>query len=407
MLARLEKPHAATIRIGPRVFDLLVTPLTELGARRGFVVEWSDARYRLQNLDYAAQIAAIHRYQSSVEFDTQGNILDANENFLNRLGYRLEEVKGRHHSLFVFPEEVEQPGYKAMWDDLRAGTYRATRFRRRAKDGTPVWIDGAYNPILDEKGKVAKVVKFATDATSQVALLADLGQIVRDLDAASNQTAAAAGRLGSGAGSARETVHSLASSSAEVAAAGEEIARTMTTCRDATETAFDQAVKVGDSAEKLATATRAMSGVVELIRTIASQINLLALNATIEAARAGEAGKGFAVVASEVKNLAVQAAKATGQITSEIEGIQATSTSVAASVVAITGSMSTVRESVNSTASAVEQQNGVSRAMADGMRSVSDSVASMVIGIEEIEAATARVAEAVERTRTAAEVLTR
>jgi PAS domain S-box-containing protein len=164
MLARLQDRHAATIRIGTRVLDLLVTPLTDKGARRGFVVEWSDAKHRLANVDYAAQIAAIHRYQSVIEFDTQGVILFANTLFLKRLGYTLEEVTGRHHSMFLLPGERDTADCIALWDGLRSCNFRAGQFRRRAKDDSVVWIEGAYNPILDEKGRVAKVMKFATIA---------------------------------------------------------------------------------------------------------------------------------------------------------------------------------------------------------------------------------------------------
>jgi methyl-accepting chemotaxis protein len=150
-----------------------------------------------------------------------------------------------------------------------------------------------------------------------------------------------------------------------------------------------------------------MNGIVGLIRSIASQINLLALNATIEAARAGEAGKGFAVVASEVKNLAVQAAKATEQISGEIEGIQATSTQVADALGAIREAVTSVRESVALTAAAVEEQSAVTRSMSANMQSAAGAVSTVSASVTEISAAVLQAAQAVAKTKQAARVLVR
>ncbi|WP_245614855.1 PAS domain-containing protein, partial [Muricoccus aerilatus] len=115
-------------------------PLTENGGRLGFVVEWADARDRLENFDYAAQMRAISRSQSIISFTTDGTILGANENFLKTVGYTLEEVRGRHHSMFVEPALRDSPEYEHFWEKLRAGEYQAAQFKRVRKDGRPVWI---------------------------------------------------------------------------------------------------------------------------------------------------------------------------------------------------------------------------------------------------------------------------
>ncbi len=181
----------------------------------------------------------------------------------------------------------------------------------------------------------------------------------------------------------------------------------MSNSRLATENAFEQTVAVGRNTDMLAGAAKAMSGIVGLIRSIASQINLLALNATIEAARAGEAGKGFAVVASEVKNLAVQAAKATEQISGEIEGIQVTSTQVADALGAIREAVTSVRESVALTAAAVEEQSAVTRSMSANMQSAAGAVSTVSASVTEISAAVLQAAQAVAKTKQAARVLVR
>ena len=150
-----------------------------------------------------------------------------------------------------------------------------------------------------------------------------------------------------------------------------------------------------------------MNGIVGLIRSVASQINLLALNATIESARAGEAGKGFAVVASEVKNLAVQAAKATEQISAEITGIQTTSVAVADALGAIRDAVTMVRDSVTVTAAAVEEQSAVTRDMSANMHNASTSVHTVSNNITEIAAAVLAAGQAVSKTKEAARVLAR
>jgi methyl-accepting chemotaxis protein len=202
-------------------------------------------------------------------------------------------------------------------------------------------------------------------------------------------------------------VQSVAASAEQLAASIGEISQSMVRSRSATEDAFEQIVSVGRNTDALADAARAMNGIVGLIRSVASQINLLALNATIESARAGEAGKGFAVVASEVKNLAVQAAKATEQISTEIEGIQTTSSVVAGALGAIREAVVTVRESVTRTASAVEEQSAVTRGMSANMQSASGAVSTVSANISEISAAVQQAAQAVAKTKEAARVLVR
>ena len=411
MLSGLEKPHNATIRVGPRVFDLLVSPLMDHHKRIGFAVEWADAKDRLLNLDYAARNSAIDRSQAVIEFSTDGIVLDANANFLKAMGYTLGEIRGQHHRLFVEPSQQSSPGYAEFWDSLRRGEFHAEQFRRIGKNGKEVWIEASYNPVLDLQGKVSKIVKFATDITPQVQLLANLKALIDqnfgEIDSAIDLSTAEAHSATLAAGETSSNVQSVAASAEQLAASIGEISQSMSKSRLATESAFEQIVSVGKNTETLAQAAQAMNGIVGLIRSVASQINLLALNATIESARAGEAGKGFAVVASEVKNLAVQAAKATEQISTEIEGIQKTSHSVAGALGAIRDAVTTVRESVTLTASAVEEQSAVTSGMSVNMQSASGAVSTVSANISEISAAVLQAAQAVAKTKEAARVLVR
>lgn len=162
MLATLTKPHEATIRVGGRAFDLLVTPLLQGGKRAGFVVEWADASHRLASEDFASQIAAIGRSQAMIEFTLDGTIVNANPLFLEALGYRLEEIVGRKHAIFAEPSYRDSEDYRQFWTALSSGEFQSGEFRRVRKDGSFVTIQGSYNPIIGPDGKVAKVVKFAT-----------------------------------------------------------------------------------------------------------------------------------------------------------------------------------------------------------------------------------------------------
>ena len=411
MLAALSKPHNATIRVGQRVFDLLVTPLLDKGERIGFAVEWADAKERLLNLDYLAQFEAVNRSQAVIEFTVDGQIISANENFLKAMGYSLSEVQGKHHSMFVDAGHRAGREYADFWDQLRSGKYQAGQYKRYGKNGKEVWIEGAYNPIFDQNGKVTKVVKFATDITSQMNLLANLKTLIdqnfSEIDDAVERTTGEALSALAAADETSGNVQMVAASAEELAASISEISESMTKSRIATDSAFDRTVDAGGSTEKLNNAAQAMNGIVGLIQNIAGQINLLALNATIEAARAGEAGKGFAVVASEVKNLANQAAKATEQISREIDGVQSTSQEVVTALATIREAIGTVRDHVTGTASAVEEQSAVTRGMSANMQSASASVATVSLNIREISEAVSQAADAVVKTKEAAKVLVR
>ena len=411
MLAKLNKPYATMIRVGARVFDLVVSPLIEHGTRIGFAVEWADASHRLMNLDYAARNVAIDRSQAVIEFSLDGNVLTANANFLKAMGYTLDEIQGRHHRMFVEPEYAVSTAYSAFWASLRLGEFHAEQFKRIGKNGKEVWIEASYNPIMDLHGTITKIVKFATDVTTQAQLLANLKGLIdlnfAEIDGAIALSTNEARSASAAAGETSGNVSSVAASAEELAASIGEISQSMAKSRSATESAFEQIVAVGQNTETLARAAQAMSGIVGLIRSVASQINLLALNATIESARAGEAGKGFAVVASEVKNLAVQAAKATEQISHEIEGIQTTSSSVAGALGAIRDAVVTVRENVTLTASAVEEQSAVTSGMSANMQSASGAVSTVSSNITEIAAAVRQAAEAMAKTKQAARVLVR
>ena len=364
-------------------------------------------RQKMELAELRAQVDAISKSQAVIEFRLDGTIVTANPNFLDALGYTLPEVQGKHHSMFVEPAHRESPEYREFWNRLAAGEYQAAQFKRIGKHGKEVWIEASYNPVLGLDGRPSKVVKYATEITSQIVLVANLKTLIDEVDSAVERSSERAGRVGDGVQQTMLTVQTMASSTEELAASVREIANMMLQSKSATDAAHEQTALADEATRRLTTTSASMGGVVELIRNIAGQINLLALNATIESARAGDAGKGFAVVAGEVKSLAQQARKATDQIAQEIEKLQGVSDEVAAALAEIAKSVGSVREYVSGTASAVEQQAAVTQGMSSEMQTVAASVGAINDNVSQISASVHQVAHAVDGTRSAAQVLVR
>ncbi|CAN8141404.1 methyl-accepting chemotaxis protein [uncultured Thiomicrorhabdus sp.] len=118
-------------------------------------------------------IEALNKVSAVIEFDLNGHILTANDNFLQTMGYKLEDIQGKHHRIFVCPEDAASPDYTKFWQALNRGEFSTGRYRRQKRNGEAVWLEASYNPVLDEAGKPYKIIKFATDITSQVQIELD------------------------------------------------------------------------------------------------------------------------------------------------------------------------------------------------------------------------------------------
>ncbi|MBW4331895.1 PAS domain-containing protein [Stakelama sp. CBK3Z-3] len=195
-----------------------------------------------------SRLAAIERSQAVIDFALDGTVVAVNDNFLALFGYTREDLIGCHHSLLCEPGTAQSPEYQAFWQALGQGKFDSGRYRRRAKNGDPVWIQASYNPIFDARGRITRVMKIATDITREMKLEAQAKQRLNESESLRDALERRSGEM-------QETIE-----------------------------------RVGV--------------MVAAIREVAGQTRLLALNASIEAARAGEAGRGFSVVATEVKKLA-------------------------------------------------------------------------------------------------------
>jgi len=324
----------------------------------------------------------------------------------------LNEIQGKHHSLFVDPAEKDGVAYREFWAALRRGEYHAAEYRRIGKGGREVWIQASYNPILDADGRPFKVVKFANYITAQVQererrialgrqVDLDLGRISLAIASASSQATQAAGA----SSQASANVQAMASGAEQLVASVQEIARQTANATRITATSVEQATRANQVVSELVGAAERIDKVIKLITDIARQTNLLALNATIEAARAGEAGKGFAVVANEVKGLANQTAQATDEISAQITQVQSAANEAADAIGAMTKTIAQINEISGAIAAAVEEQDAVTREMSSNMQVAATGVISISQGMSDIAEATNAAEQATQKVKESSHAL--
>jgi methyl-accepting chemotaxis protein len=230
-------------------------------------------------------IDSLQKSLATIEFTPQGNIIDANSNFLKTVGYSIDEIKGQHHRMFC--EEKFYNDNPSFWEDLARGNFKSGQFKRLSAKGETIWLEATYNPVMDDNKKVYKVIKFASDITVAVENNLSIFRAAEDAASTSEETS-------------------------QIATQG---IATLDSSVQMSELISKESLLLSDLISQLNTQSQSIGQIVNTIKEIADQTNLLALNAAIEAARAGDQGRGFSVVADEVRQLAARTALSTEEIT--------------------------------------------------------------------------------------------
>jgi methyl-accepting chemotaxis protein len=428
----LSDPSKLPLKTEISIDDLKIQLLVNASYDRrgkyvGNVLEWMDVTSIRVN---EGMLAAINKAQAVIEFTVDGKILHANENFLKTLGYSLDEIRGQHHRMFVEPAYGQSPEYRAFWDKLARGEFEANQYKRIGKGGKEVWIQASYNPILDAKGKVFKVVKYATDVTAQVTAVAQTQEVVgaakqndltqripldgktgdtaklcegvnslldtmvsmiADVKTAAREVASASSEISTSTTDLSQRTEEQAASLEQTSASMQEISSTVKKNAENAEQANKSAVSTREVADRggqvvakaveamaqIESSSRKISDIIGVIDEIARQTNLLALNAAVEAARAGEAGRGFAVVASEVRSLAQRSSQAAKDIKDLItnsnnqvkEGVDLVNRAGAA--------LTEILQSIKEVAAVVSDIAAASNEQATGIEEVNKALAQM------------------------------
>lgn len=239
-------------------------------------------------------VEALDRSTAVIEFNLDGTVIQANDNFLRAMGYQKHEVEGEHHRMFCSEEYANTAEYREFWKRLNQGEFFSGLYPRVARGGRAIWLEASYNPVLGEDGKPYRVIKFGTDVTARVLRLQEEQKTAR-------------------------TAYDISLETEQLSTQGENV---ILQAMNKMQVLTGHVQQSSRQLDALSSRTSDITSIVNTIRDIADQTNLLALNAAIEAARAGESGRGFAVVADEVRKLAERTANSTREISEMIARIQ-------------------------------------------------------------------------------------
>ncbi len=380
---------------------------------------------KLRSMETQGLVTAISRAGAVIEFTPEGEILTANANFLTAMGYGMDEIRGKHHRLFVDPEYAKSQAYTEFWRKLNSGEVAADEFKRLGKGGREVYLMATYNPIFDLNQKVIKVVKIATNMTDHKAALVELGiglkalaekridyritkpfieqyaslktdfnasvetleETIRSIAENADGVTSGAGEIAQASDDLSRRTEQQAASLEETAAALDEITASVRKTAEGAKQAHEVVALAKTDAEHssnvvnetvaamsgIESSSRQIDNIIGVIDEIAFQTNLLALNAGVEAARAGDAGRGFAVVATEVRALAQRSANAAKEI----------KTLISASGAQVTTGVRLVGETGAALGRTLEQVEQINRLV----REIAASAQEQAIGLGEVNTA--------------------